>query len=59
MNEEIKSDVTVKDTVLIDTWWNVNTTEVPTTEAQKAVLIDTWWNVNIAEKLQELCKNGF
>ena len=33
--------------VLIDTWWNVNTTEVLTTEARKAVLIDTWWNVNL------------
>ena len=24
MNEEIKSDVKIDDTVLIDTWWNVN-----------------------------------
>ena len=32
--------------VLIDTWWNVNYSNVRAVEMVKAVLIDTWWNVN-------------
>ena len=32
--------------VLIDTWWNVNATEVWKATPGDAVLIDTWWNVN-------------
>ena len=33
-------------TVLIDTWWNVNTIVVTTVDITSSVLIDTWWNVN-------------
>ena len=33
-------------TVLIDTWWNVNTTTRIITAMTTSVLIDTWWNVN-------------
>mgnify|MGYP006994341523 CR=1 FL=1 len=32
--------------VLIDTWWNVNTTILLVVEVLLNVLIDTWWNVN-------------
>ena len=34
------------DLVLIDTWWNVNTTIKVQLYADGKVLIDTWWNVN-------------
>ena len=33
--------------VLIDTWWNVNTSEIKRSYQTAYVLIDTWWNVNI------------
>ena len=35
-----------KNLVLIDTWWNVNTTTRIITAMTTSVLIDTWWNVN-------------
>ena len=35
------------DTVLIDTWWNVNDGKTIFSDFLYAVLIDTWWNVNI------------
>ena len=38
------------DTVLIDTWWNVNVEETTVTQESDNVLIDTWWNVNINHK---------
>ena len=34
------------DKVLIDTWWNVNTTLSILKTEKLSVLIDTWWNVN-------------
>ena len=33
--------------VLIDTWWNVNTESVADDGVTVTVLIDTWWNVNL------------
>ena len=33
-------------TVLIDTWWNVNSAERAHFNVISKVLIDTWWNVN-------------
>ena len=33
-------------TVLIDTWWNVNTVLHQSPVRISQVLIDTWWNVN-------------
>ena len=33
-------------TVLIDTWWNVNTFTHWMKRRSESVLIDTWWNVN-------------
>ena len=33
-------------TVLIDTWWNVNTNKLGAGVDAVEVLIDTWWNVN-------------
>ena len=33
-------------TVLIDTWWNVNKIKELVITQIKRVLIDTWWNVN-------------
>ena len=38
-------DVMVR-SVLIDTWWNVNTFEFLAFTSCICVLIDTWWNVN-------------
>ena len=35
------------ETVLIDTWWNVNVIKHSSTECVYFVLIDTWWNVNM------------
>ncbi len=32
--------------VLIDTWWNVNSTANCDRLFAPSVLIDTWWNVN-------------
>ena len=32
--------------VLIDTWWNVNTDGYTLDQIAENVLIDTWWNVN-------------
>ena len=32
--------------VLIDTWWNVNTSSPYVSGNTALVLIDTWWNVN-------------
>ena len=32
--------------VLIDTWWNVNSTVNTPRRFNLCVLIDTWWNVN-------------
>ena len=40
--------------VLIDTWWNVNTTEARKATPGDAVLIDTWWNVNTSLNLADL-----
>ena len=34
-------------TVLIDTWWNVNTVSITKENGVTTVLIDTWWNVNV------------
>ena len=34
------------ETVLIDTWWNVNNGGFGTSHTSDSVLIDTWWNVN-------------
>ena len=34
--------------VLIDTWWNVNTNKLGAGVDAVEVLIDTWWNVNVA-----------
>ena len=40
-------DWNINITVLIDTWWNVNTNKLGAgVEAVELVLIDTWWNVN-------------
>ena len=33
--------------VLIDTWWNVNTSKPARYYTFDIVLIDTWWNVNL------------
>ena len=33
-------------TVLIDTWWNVNSFNPLSYNERANVLIDTWWNVN-------------
>ena len=33
-------------TVLIDTWWNVNSKCAKISINARFVLIDTWWNVN-------------
>ena len=35
-----------EETVLIDTWWNVNAEDCHTLILTDTVLIDTWWNVN-------------
>ena len=32
--------------VLIDTWWNVNSLRLISDVMCSQVLIDTWWNVN-------------
>ncbi len=32
--------------VLIDTWWNVNIIDTSKMTLNDIVLIDTWWNVN-------------
>ncbi len=32
--------------VLIDTWWNVNSSYKQSLKGGNFVLIDTWWNVN-------------
>ena len=34
------------ETVLIDTWWNVNMINNDEWISAEIVLIDTWWNVN-------------
>ena len=34
------------ESVLIDTWWNVNTIDLFEFPFSIPVLIDTWWNVN-------------
>ena len=36
-----------KDSVLIDTWWNVNENALKIESGKVTVLIDTWWNVNV------------
>ena len=47
-------------TVLIDTWWNVNTTTRIITAMTTSVLIDTWWNVNkTAESIMQKVDNSF
>ena len=33
--------------VLIDTWWNVNRSQLYAFVSIHSVLIDTWWNVNM------------
>ena len=38
--------MTVGQSVLIDTWWNVNKNANLAFMEIFAVLIDTWWNVN-------------
>ena len=40
--------MTVGQSVLIDTWWNVNKNANLAFMEIFAVLIDTWWNVNSA-----------
>ena len=44
--------------VLIDTWWNVNIIDTSKMTLNDIVLIDTWWNVNrikslISESIEE------
>ena len=39
-------DVTFRNQVLIDTWWNVNFPKFVIRHFFDMVLIDTWWNVN-------------
>ena len=39
-------NISIPDTVLIDTWWNVNQKTIRRKQTQGNVLIDTWWNVN-------------
>ncbi len=34
------------ESVLIDTWWNVNNIHAYIINRMSVVLIDTWWNVN-------------
>ena len=34
------------ESVLIDTWWNVNMIVASLQQKMLMVLIDTWWNVN-------------
>ena len=41
-----KSDTASLESVLIDTWWNVNMYQLIHWENHISVLIDTWWNVN-------------
>ena len=43
---KMKKNVNLTITVLIDTWWNVNTDPSKETVEKFIVLIDTWWNVN-------------
>ena len=38
--------------VLIDTWWNVNSTSVFSEKVVAMVLIDTWWNVNTSHLIR-------
>ena len=47
--------IVAEKTVLIDTWWNVNTVCRTHIEHLKEVLIDTWWNVN---KTDDMKKNS-
>ena len=35
-----------RNSVLIDTWWNVNNLFIINYAISGTVLIDTWWNVN-------------
>ena len=37
--------------VLIDTWWNVNTSDNFQVSSADKVLIDTWWNVNTLQSI--------
>ena len=38
--------IVAEKTVLIDTWWNVNSENIISVGVIDLVLIDTWWNVN-------------
>ena len=38
--------------VLIDTWWNVNSSSVFQNFYAGEVLIDTWWNVNVSKPVR-------
>ena len=44
--------VNVPESVLIDTWWNVNFVDIFKLTNQFRVLIDTWWNVNCSYRMQ-------
>ena len=46
-------------TVLIDTWWNVNTLLQSLQLQAEQVLIDTWWNVNDQCNLPKSVLAGF
>ena len=45
--------------VLIDTWWNVNTSGRLLRGMHGIVLIDTWWNVNVLPKTFAKIFDGF
>ena len=45
-SENIQSGAVI-DSVLIDTWWNVNISALVRLNCDCDVLIDTWWNVNM------------
>ncbi len=49
-----------KMTVLIDTWWNVNSDNSSDAVLAGRVLIDTWWNVNsVADEFCNMAGMGF
>ena len=47
------------ESVLIDTWWNVNTSCLFMIIRSAPVLIDTWWNVNKGSDLDQYGDNEF
>ncbi len=44
----------ISESVLIDTWWNVNDAYNASSMINVSVLIDTWWNVNYQEVLETM-----